>query len=138
MLAPMLSDRRLSGAFAALAVVQVGAGLLHLHTFTCPMLGGVGIPCPGCGASRACAALLRGDFKSYATLHMLAPMFLTASALFLAAAVLPATTRDALVRRVERAERLTGLSALMLAALLVYWLARLLYAPHEFTRLMHG
>ena len=34
-LAPMLSDRRLSGAFALLSVVQVGAGLLHLHTFTC-------------------------------------------------------------------------------------------------------
>ena len=138
MLAPMLSDRRLSGAFALLSVVQVGAGLLHLHTFTCPMLGGVGVPCPGCGASRACAALLQGDLKGYAALHLFAPMFLSAAALFLAAAVLPAAKRDALARRVERAERLTGLSSLMLAALLVYWLARLLYAPHDFTRLMHG
>ena len=65
-------------------------------------------------------------------------LFLSAAALFLTAAVLPAAKRDALARRVERAERLTGLSSLMLAALLVYWLARLLYAPHDFTRLMHG
>jgi hypothetical protein len=137
-LAPMLANRRLSAAFAVLGVVQIGAGLFHLHTFTCPMLASLGVPCPGCGASRACAALLRGDFKSYATLHLLAPMFLVAVVLCLCAAVLPRAGREALVRGMARLERLTGLSSLMLAVLVIYWATRLLYAPHDFARLMRG
>ena len=45
----------------------------------CPMAGVLGIPCPGCGLTRATLALLRGDFRSALSLHplvfVLAPLF---------------------------------------------------------------
>jgi hypothetical protein len=54
------------------------------------------------------------------------------------AALLPAGHRDRMCRAVARLERRWAVTALGVIALLVYWAARLLYAPHEFARLMRG
>ena len=52
--------------------------------------------------------------------------------------MLPTRPREAMIDVVERIERRTGLTSLMLAVLLVYWLARLLYGPAQFAHLMGG
>lgn len=137
-LAPMLSRRGTAAATGLIGLVQVGAGALGFHTFDCPMLQITGFPCPGCGASRACGAILRNDWHQSAEFHLFAPMFLLALALFVLAAVLPPGGRDALAGWVGRVERTTALAPVTLVALLVYWIARLLYAPQDFARLMHG
>ena len=45
----------------------------------CPMAGVLGIPCPGCGLTRATLALLRGDVRGAFRLHplvfVLTPLF---------------------------------------------------------------
>ena len=54
----------------------------------------------------------------------------------LLAAVLPAGPRSGLIRLTERVERRTGVSSLLLATLIIYWVARLLYAPRAFISLI--
>jgi hypothetical protein len=137
-IAPMLRQRKLVLVLGAMGVAQLSAGIFHLPGVMCPMLHGLGIPCPGCGATRACAAMLQGDWHTWLRMHALAPCFLLAVGLFAAAAVLPARPREAMIDVVERIERRTGLTSLMLAVLLVYWIARLLYGPAQFARLMGG
>jgi hypothetical protein len=121
-----------------MGVGQLSLGVFHLPGVVCPMLHVLGVPCPGCGATRACAAMLRGDWHAWLKMHALAPVFLVAVGLFAVASVLPSGAREPLVRRIEAFERRTGVSTLALAALIVYWLARLAIAPHEFIRLMKG
>lgn len=137
-LGPLLRQRAVAIAFAAAGVLQVLAGTLGFHTFRCPMLYGIGIPCPGCGASRACGAMIRGQWSDCMRLHAFAPCFLFAALLFLAAAVVPAGPRERLIRLVDGIEERTGLTKLLLVLLFVYWLMRLLYAPVAFARMMRG
>ncbi len=42
----------------------------------CPMAGLLGIPCPGCGLTRAGLALLRGDVSTALHLHPLSPVLI--------------------------------------------------------------
>jgi hypothetical protein len=137
-LGPMLRQRKLVLAMGVMGVGQLSAGIFHLPGVMCPMLHGLGVPCPGCGATRACAAMLRGDWHTWLTMHALAPCFLLAVFLFATAAVLPARPREAMIALIERIERLTGLTSLCLALLMIYWIARLLYGPAQFARLMRG
>jgi hypothetical protein len=137
-LGPMLRERRLAVAAAVVGAVQVAAGVFHFKTFACPMLHATGVPCPGCGASRASGALLRGDWAGYLTFHAMAPCFLGAVGLFALAAALPRRQRDALAHRLDRLEARTGIVKLLLLLLFLYWGARLLYAPAEFARLVRG
>ena len=137
-LAPVLRQRKLVVALGAAGVYQLAAAVFHFPGVVCPMLHGLGIPCPGCGASRACGALVRGEWHTALRLHAMAPFFLLAVVLFAAAAVLPARGRDRVISWVETVERWTGLTQVLLAILFIYWLARLLYAPHAFIRLVGG
>lgn len=59
-----------------------GVALLLLAAFVilgyflgweCPFLRLTGIPCPGCGLTRACAAALRADFAEAFRLHFMFP-----------------------------------------------------------------
>jgi cytochrome bd-type quinol oxidase subunit 2 len=52
----------------------------------CTFHGVIGIPCPGCGLTRAISFALRGDWQNAFTLHplfWLAPLVLAAAVLFL-------------------------------------------------------
>jgi hypothetical protein len=104
----------------------------------CPLLETTGIPCPGCGMSRACVALLKGDIEGSLHLHAAAPFLIAAIALLLAGGLLPPRPRAWLLGRVEQLEQTTHLPALLLICAVLYWLARLLYAPLAFSRLMRG
>lgn len=133
-LAPMLANRRLSAAFALLGAIQVAAGTFHFHTFECPMLFATGVPCPGCGASRACGALFHGDWHSYVQLHLFAPLFLMATGMFALAAILPVARRCAFCAFVAALERRTGFTSALLTLMLIYWLVRLPSASHVFSQ----
>jgi hypothetical protein len=65
------------------AIVLALGGLFALicveHFPICPMAGVLGLPCPGCGLTRATIALARGDFRGALHLHplvwLISPIF---------------------------------------------------------------
>ena len=134
--APLILHRPAAAAIGIASALQIAATALHLPGIDCPMLRVVGIPCPGCGLSRACAAMVKGDPQHSLHMHAFAVPVLIGVALLLVTAALPASARERIGRVVERLESRTGITFMLLSALLLYWLGRLLYAPHEFISLV--
>ena len=83
----------------------------------CPFAMAFGIPCPGCGLSRATFALLRGDVHAAIAVHPLVPVALPATL----ALLLHATSERSLPSR-ERAAIVS--SAVLLVLFVAVWLAR--------------
>ena len=133
-LASLLRDRRVSLGVAALAAVQVAGVAAGVGGWPCPLKGALGIPCPGCGLTRATVALLRGEFAASLGAHAFAPVLLLGLAALAVAAVLPAGRREAFAGLVGRFERRTKVSYVLAAALLLYWSVRLLFLPGAFNR----
>jgi hypothetical protein len=109
---------------AATQLMLVGSGL---PGWPCPLLQTTGYPCPGCGLSRAAMALLRGEWKTSLTLHAFAPLLLAVLVLLGLASLLPQPHRQKLICAVEKFEMQTGLSVLLSAGLIAYWVIRLLF-----------
>jgi Protein of unknown function (DUF2752) len=130
----LLRERGVALALTALAAAQLGAVAAGVGGWPCPFLGATGLPCPGCGLTRAALALARGEVGASLATHAFAPVLLASVAAFAAAAILPRRQRVAFVGFAERLERRTRASALLLAALLLYWLVRLLFLPGAFSR----
>lgn len=130
---PVLSslwrERGLAWAVVAAALAQVLLLAAGLPGWPCPMKAATGVPCPGCGLTRAAAALFRGDLWASLRTHAYAPVIVLALLLTGLALLLPKDARFAFVSRVESFERRTGVTAIALVGLLVYWLARLLFFP---------
>jgi hypothetical protein len=61
----------------------------------CPLRRFLGLPCPGCGMTRALAHLARGEWREALTFHPLAPLVAGELALAWAAAGLALTWRAA-------------------------------------------
>jgi hypothetical protein len=109
--------------------VLVAAGL---PAWSCPLRQTLGVPCPGCGLTRGMLAFLEGDWQRALTLHAFAPLFLLALLVVFVTAVLPASPKERFIAILERIERRTAITALLLIALVVYWLVRLLFFREAF------
>lgn len=134
-----VAQNRLAGAMiAGAAGLQTGLVSLGLPGWPCPFFHVLGLPCPGCGLSRACAALLYGDWSTSLELHAFAPIFVGGLILVFLAAVLPPRQHAWLVGRLELVERRTGITAILLVSLMLYWLVRLLLFPEAFINLIRG
>jgi hypothetical protein len=135
-IAPILRRQGLSLVLGLAGGAQVVATLLNTPAVSCPVMEIVHVPCPGCGLSRACAAMIRGDWLLAIRMHAFAPLFLAAIVLLILSGCLPTWARLQLATTMGRFERNTALPSLLLVVLVLYWLARLLYAPSAFLRLV--
>lgn len=109
-------------AVASLHIILVASGV---PGWQCPLLQATGFPCPGCGLSRAVVALLKGNWKLSLTLHAFAPILLAALALIGIASFLPQQQRQQLICSVEKFEKRTGLTVILMFGLVIFWLVRL-------------
>lgn len=139
---PVLSalwrERGLAWAVVGVAGAQFALVLAGLPGWPCPLKAATGVPCPGCGLSRATAALLRGDLYTSLATHAYAPLILLALLLTGLTLVLPKNSRLALISRVESIERRTGVVAIALVGLMAYWLVRLLFFTEVFIGVAGG
>ncbi len=134
----LLRARKLALILLGTALLQLGLYLAKLPGWPCPLLHALGIPCPGCGLTRAIASLLRGDVRTSLRFHAFAPIFVLALMLIGAAALLPESLRARMIADVDLLERRTGISTLLLAGFIIYWLARLLVLQSAFAQLIRG
>lgn len=117
-------------AFALLASLFALAVTLDFPL--CPLASAFGIPCPGCGLTRATLALLRGDLRSALHFHPLVWLLTPLFTLFMASAAIellrnPARTRDK-PRSLWHGRGSNAAALLLLAVTLGVWLAR--FAGH--------
>jgi len=134
----LLRDRKLALIILAGAVLLLGMFAMGIPGWPCPVLLALGIPCPGCGLTRATFLLLSGDLRASLTYHAFAPIFLLGLPIIGVAGLLPDRARHSLIETLIAFERRTGISFFLLTALILYWLARLLFLHSSFVQLIRS
>jgi hypothetical protein len=137
-LSPVLRDRKFALALVGATGLHVALVSLSLPSWECPFFRLTGIPCPGCGLSRATVLLLKGDLSGSLRFHAFAPVFLFAIVALILSVLLPKSILQPAIARAELIERKTGLTVLILGSLILYWLARLLFLQAGFVQLIRG
>jgi len=137
-ISPALRDRKFTFVLVGATGLHVALVSLSLPSWECPFFRLTGIPCPGCGLSRAMMLLLKGDLSGSFRFHAFAPIFLLAIITLILSVLLPKSISQPAISRAERIERQTGLTVLILAGLIFYWLARLLFLQAAFVQLIRG
>jgi len=122
----LISDRRAAAVIAGAGVLHIGMSLAGFSLWSCPFRGATGVPCPGCGLTRATLELLRGDLSGSLHTHAFAPVFLGALAFILVTLFLPERTRKSLLSTLRDCEERTGLTAWVLSGLMLYWALRIM------------
>lgn len=136
-LSPILRNRTSSFLLSGAVLLQFGLTYFDLPGWQCPIFQATGIPCPGCGLSRASIALLHGDWQGAFRLHVFAPVLLLGLIVFLIVTLLPKNYRQRMINKLEEIEVLTGVSFIFLVGLLFYWGIRFIVAPAEFIMLIN-
>lgn len=124
-LAPLLENRRIVLILVGAAVLQVGLTVLGLPGWRCPIKALLGIPCPGCGLSRAMAQLIQGEWQGAMLTHAFAPVILAGFVLMMIVSLVPENVFRVMVYRIALIERITGLVGFVLVCMIIYWLIRL-------------
>jgi hypothetical protein len=137
-LAPILESRTMALTITGAAVLHCGLMWWGLPSWTCPIRSQLGIPCPGCGLSRAISAFVHGDWQASFRLHAFAPLFLIALLVIAVGLILPLPQRHWLIKQVDLIERKTGITAVLLIGLVFYWLVRLTFFHETFVKLIMG
>lgn len=137
-IARVLRDRRFGLVMIGALGVHLGLALLGLPGWQCPLLRLTGVPCPGCGLTRACLLLAQGEVRAAIEFHAFAPVFLVFIAILIIGTLLPRSIAEPLIHKAETLERQTAITIIILGGLILYWLARLLLFPTAFAQLIRG
>jgi hypothetical protein len=133
---PLIQNRALCWGIFGAAGLHLGLRLLGLPSWPCPVRYGLGFPCPSCGLSRATIALLQGQWQLAIAIHAFAPMVLVLLAFLLCSNFVTPTYRATLLGYMHTIEQKTGLSTIVLAIFLLYWLIRLCFFRETLYRLI--
>lgn len=134
----LLRDRKFGLVATGAVGLHIGLVSLSLPSWECPFFKVTGIPCPGCGLTRATVLLFRGDLLASVKFHAFAPVFVIMVAALAFGTLLPGSLTSPLIDKTEALERQTGFTIIILTGLILYWLARLLLFPTDFVRLLRG
>ena len=122
----ILESRVETAAIVGFGVVHLGLGMMGLSFWNCPILAATGVPCPGCGLTRATMQLFHSNISDSLQTHAFAPIFLMALLLMITVLVLPKSARIKIINFVNRLERRNGITAWVFSSLMFYWAFRLI------------
>jgi hypothetical protein len=134
----ILRDRKLNIAICGTVFLQLLLVAFGLPGWPCPFFHSMGLPCPGCGMTRASLFLAHGQWKQALVMHAFAPLFMIALAIITLCAASPRSFITSVADKAESLERHTGITGLLLIGLILYWLARLMFMPGAFVRMIQG
>lgn len=135
-LGPLLASRTMCACIAGAATVHVAMTAAGLEGWPCPVRYAFHIPCPGCGLGRAGALLLRGEVATALHVHAFAGPVIAAIGLFAVATFLPPKRRGQLAAAITSVEKRVPVVAVVLGALLIYWLLRFVIDARGFIQLV--
>jgi hypothetical protein len=133
---PILADRTLCRLFSGMMLVHLGFVKLGIPSWPCPFRHSLGIPCPGCGLSRAILDFCQGHWRQAVLIHAFAPIVLVFLLLVAAIAIFPANFQHFWVRNLRKLEERTRFSMFLVLALLSYWIIRLFFFRDLFYQLV--
>lgn len=115
----------------SLGLAMVGGGLIYFviaalgwYSLPCPFLEVTGKPCPGCGMTRACFALLRWDLADVLKMNPFGPVFAVFWAVVGFGVALPQPWRGRFAGRIGVIERKTRWALWVGCGLAIYGLTR--------------
>lgn len=106
--------------------IHLTLGAFGLHVYRCAFNSASSLPCPGCGISTGILCLLKGDWTGMWNAHPFSPYLVALGCVIFILTVLPRGRRHKILEVISRIERRTFFNAFMMAAFLVYGVARLL------------
>ena len=122
----LIRDRKLGLAMA-------GGGLFYLaltrygwDIMPCPSMQVLGLPCPGCGMTRSCLSLLRGDWAGSLRFNPFGPVFAVFWAVVGAGVALPQPWRGKFADYLGRLEQRSRWAGWVAGGLAIYSLTRLI------------
>lgn len=125
-LAPLMRQRVLCRIMFAAVLGVGGASWLGWSLWPCPFAQVTGLPCHGCGMTRAFLAMLRGEWGAVMRLHPFAPFFALVGGVCSVVSFLPGGLAERLAGKIEIFERKTKLPALVLIFFACFGLLRML------------
>jgi hypothetical protein len=120
-LAPIMQQRSFLIILAGFAFVQIGLTSAGWQGWQCPIYFVSGMPCPGCGLSRAMALFIQGHWHAAFDMHAFAPILLIAVMFFAVTAAMPRRLQQTVLLRVAVVERRTGIMIIVMVAIFMYW-----------------
>lgn len=124
-LGPLMQRRWIVALLSVAVCAWVALSTIGTNMWHCPLRSTLGVPCPGCGLTRAMVQLIQGNWEAAISLHAFAPIVMAMGILVAAGSALPARPRKPLVARVTDFERRTGITALLILSALAYWILRI-------------
>ena len=132
----LLSQRIIGWATLGAAGLHFGLIAAGLPGWGCPFRHTLGIPCPGCGLSRAVHALWHGDWSTSLNYHAFALPVLVFLLLIISASLLPGVPRSWLLAQTARVERRWAVTGMGMTILFGYWLVRLTFFNESYFALI--
>lgn len=126
LLAPILRNRKRTRLLIGVAALQILLVRGGLPGWPCPIQISLGIPCPGCGLSRAMGLLLQCEWQAGIAVHAFAPVFLIGFCATGFLCLLPGPLYAATLKWIARFEEKTGIIPFMFAGIVIYWGFRLI------------
>lgn len=126
-LGPLMQNRWIIFLLAALAVVQVALTAAGTMAWQCPVKSTLGVVCPGCGLTRAMVLLIQGHWHASFHTHAFAPIFLTGVMVLTIISITPKKFQQKAARWTTEFEKRTGVGAVLMIAMLTYWIFRIIH-----------
>ena len=131
-IASALRERAVCIGMAATGLILVAGNALGWHLWVCMFHEITGLPCPGCGLTRGMTAFARGDVQQALHWHPFTPVFALGLVLMVVVTVLREPQRTKVLDMMARIEARTGITFVLLIALMVFGLWRMTQGPGEF------
>lgn len=124
LLSLLLENRKLGMGMLGGGLVYFVISLFGYSIMPCPVHTLTRLQCPGCGLTRACKALIHGDWARAFHFHWFAPVFALFWILVAIGLVLPQPSRSRFLKWVKWSERHTYWPIFLGVGLLIYALTR--------------
>jgi hypothetical protein len=125
--ANILRERIVCVSMLLTGIVFIGANMLGLRVWICVFRETTGLPCPGCGMTRAMSSLAKGNLASAMHYHLLSPIIFVGLLVMTIVTLLPQSKRQLILPLIEKAEHRSGFTALSILAMLAYGIWRIIH-----------